>query len=262
MKDFFRNSQHPKHEGKQKQPPGRLILKGISSIIILVLVGGLFYQGGNLLFSPLEQVQVHGNSNISKEVVVQYLRLQKEESWLSLDPYILSTRLRQHLWIESAVVHRNLKLGLDVYITERTPVAYLKLKTGLFLLCKDNLILKLDKMNQGDWDLPVVINNIVENVNEGMVYHDVGISRALALIEKLKNDPVLNSSAISEINIDDPLNMELVTIPHGIRVKLGYQKLTEKIRNLGLAMPVLKKMKKSLKYVDLRHGNGVVIKRK
>lgn len=262
MKDFFRTTQHPKQEKKQKQPPGWMILKGVSIITILILLGTLFYQGRNLFFSPLEQIQVHGNSTLSKETIVQYLDLKENESWLDLDPYILSLRLKQHLWIKSAVVHRNLKLGLDVYITERTPVAYLKLKTGLFLLCENNLVLKTSRINQGNWDLPVVINTRIENVSAGMVFHDVGISRALALLDKLKTNPILNASSISEINIDDPLNMELVTTPHGIRVKLGYQKLTEKINNLALAMPALKKMKRSLQYVDLRHRNGVVIKRK
>lgn len=262
MKDHFSNTHSPTHKKKETIPLGRLVLKGISTIVLIGIFSALLYQGGNLVFSSIEQVRVHGNSILSKEKVVQYLELQENNSWWEIDPYQLSLRLKRHLWIESAIVHRNYMRGLDIYITERKPIAYLKLQHRLFLLCKGNLILKWEGTKQSTWDLPIITTNRIKTVTEGETYTDVGISKALSILRKFEGNPILSSASISEINIDDPLNIELVTLPNGIRIKLGDQKLDHKLQNLGLAMPALQKIKKSLQYIDLRHSSGVVIKKK
>ena len=58
------------------------------------------------------------------------------------------------------------------------------------------------------------------------------------------------------------MNIELVTIPDAIRIKLGADHFRQKLINLQEALPTLAKEKGNIRYIDLRYERAVVFRRR
>jgi len=232
-----------------------IVLGGIGVIVLILL------EIPSYLFSPVRSINIQGNKVLSDEIIIDYLEINKKHSWISLDPYILSLNLKQNPWIEKAIVHREFPLRLDIHITERQPIAYLKTRDNLFLMAREFLVLEtLPSIKV--WNLPVIVNLELEQVEVGDVVEGAALKKAIDLIDILKDCIPLPLEAVSEIIVTNPFNIELITIPHGIKVKLGFQDFKKKLASLTYVLPQIEWQRKNIKYLDLRTIQGVVMKKK
>ncbi len=267
MKDFIlpkEQKTETRSSLADKKKPGLKLSLLISNFFLIggvVLIGIVCISIPKFLFSPPENLTIYGNDILTRETIINNLNIGQDESWSSLDPYILSLRLKEHPWIENVVVHRSIPLGIDVHITERVPIAYLKTKNDLFLLGKDYLVLKTLASTKV-WDLPIIVDANLKDIKAGDTLSRTPLSKAFSLIELLKNNMVLPLNAVSEIIITDPFNYQLVTIPKGVRIKLGYRDFEKKLVRLGYAMPKIASWNNNVRYLDLRYSSGVVVKKK
>ncbi len=207
------------------------------------------------------RLKITGNEVLTRDTVIKYLNIKKDESWFSLDPFLLSLNLKKHSWIDQVMVHRRLPQGIEVRITEKRPVAYLKTRNDLFLLGRDNLALK-SLPGVKVWDLPVIVNRKLKDVKPGDVLPRSMFEKTYQLIDLLRKSEVLPLNAVSEIIVSDPLNIQLITIPDGIKIKFGFRNFADKLAALEYAMPKLEQNRKEIQYIDLRSLSGVVIKKK
>ena len=234
------------------------LAKGVSILAIGGFVSFIAVQIPRHLLSPVKSVRIHGNELIDKTVIAKYLGIYEDQSWLSTDPYELSIRVKELPWIEEATVRKNLASGLDIHVSERRPVAYLKAKDRLAMICSDYLILERIDKKRG-WDLPVIVHNGLDMPVSGRYLKSEDLNGAFRLMDLLRDSTVLPLDAVSEVFVDDPLNMELITIPDGIKVKLGFRNFREKLRNLELASSKIDGMRHKISIIDLRHRRGVVV---
>jgi len=244
-------------EEKLKKLP--LLLRSVFLFGGIFLVGMVLFSLPRYFFQPADTIHIHGNHVLSEDLVKRLLDIDKETNWINLDPYLLSLNLTKHAWVDKGIVHRTFPLSIDVFITERVPIAYLKTRKGLFLLGNDCLVLKVLSPDDG-WDLPVIVNNNIKDIKVKDKLSKASLSNVLKLIELLKTNKILPLDAVSEINMTDPFNIELITIPQGIKIKLGYENFERKLSKLHYFKPTLKKLNKKIKYLDLRYNQGVVIR--
>lgn len=232
-----------------------LFILGSLGLFVLVCVHIPAY-----LNQPLKTVRIYDNQSLSKEEIIQYLEITETETWFDLDPYQLSLRLKRHPWIKEAMVHRSFPLGLNVEIRERKPVAFLKAGDKVLLLDEERQVLQVQPGNSVG-NLPVIVLGATAKVKVGDKLDSATLRSAFGLMKLLKKSDVIPLAALSEINISDPLNIQIITIPDGITVKFGFKEFDKKLKKLKLAMKPLRQLRHKIKYIDLRHPDGIVFRK-
>jgi len=124
-------------------------------------VCGLLYESGRfLLTSPRmelihpEQIQLTGNHNVERPRGFQMCAHDRGRSVLRVPLDQRRQEIETIPWVEQAVVRRSLPNSIEVQITERTPVAFLRDGNNLALLDAHGVI--LDRPLSGDFHFPVV----------------------------------------------------------------------------------------------------------
>jgi cell division protein FtsQ len=122
---------------------------------------GLAYEGARfLLVSPRmelihpEQIELTGNHNVDRSSVVQIFTPDRGRSVLRIPLDRRRQLIEEIPWVEHAVVRRSLPNHIEVQITERAPVAFLRDGNDLALLDAHGVI--LDRPISGDFHFPVV----------------------------------------------------------------------------------------------------------
>jgi len=101
-----------------------------------------------------EQVELTGNSNVSRASVLDIFRADRGRSVLRIPLEERRRQLESIPWIEQAVVRRALPHTIQVEIVERTPIAFLRDGTQMSLVDVHGVI--LDRPVQGKFHFPVV----------------------------------------------------------------------------------------------------------
>ncbi len=101
-----------------------------------------------------EQVELAGNSNVSRASVLDIFRADRGRSVLRIPLEERRRQLESLPWIEQAVVRRALPHTIQVEIVERTPIAFLRDGTQMSLVDVHGVI--LDRPVQGKFHFPVV----------------------------------------------------------------------------------------------------------
>ena len=264
MKDFNFSPGKTKSDETFDKDERRIVPAFVKAIVVLCGFMLVLVTAINIpvhLFSPVREVRIHGNDVLSEEKIIKYLSIEKKHAWLALDPYVLSLNLRRNPWIVKAMVHRRFPLGLDIHITENKPIAYLKTKDNLYLLGEGFLVLET-MPSKRVWNLPVIVNFELEQTEVGDIIGDSTLHKAADLIDILVDCKILPLTAVSEIIVTNPFNIELITIPYGIKIKLGYQDFKRKLNSLYHVLPKIEWQRQNIEYLDLRTIQGVVMKKK
>ncbi len=240
-----------------------ILLKGIITLSTLLIIGYCLVKIPPYFSHPINptKITIKGNEILTPDMLLKQMRIKAFTPWMDIDPYELSLKLIKHPWIDEASVHRNIDLGLSITIKERTPVAYLKTGNGLFLLGSDNLVLSFVKSGE-QWNLPVIVDNKIKSINPGDILPKNQLKKVDELMQLLETSKVLPIDTVSEINITDPLNIVLITIPYAIPIKMGSENFRQKLENLKHALPTLLDENRNIRFVDLRYSSAVVFRRK
>lgn len=232
-----------------------LTLAGFLLVLVPLGYAPVYLQG------ELRALAVQGNRVLSAEAVARRLALPEQVRWWDLDLYTLAQRLLGDPWIAQVDLKKKASLGLLVQLREREPIAFVQTASGLYLIDQELVLLDLPE-SLGALDLPVLSDPDLGALKIGEPLRRAGIHQGLALMEILKGDAVLPLEAISQILVDDPTNLRLITRPGGLEFRWGSGAFKEKLKRLHLASAEIDRREDRLLYVDLRNPEGVVIKRK
>jgi cell division protein FtsQ len=133
--------------GRKTWPLYRRILFAVTA----VLAGGvLVYSAGRfLLYSPSvmlerpDQVQIEGSQFVTRDAVVEKFAADMGRSVIRVPLQRRRAALETLPWVERARVERVLPDLIQVEITERTPLAFLRIGNELFLVDASGVILEL-----------------------------------------------------------------------------------------------------------------------
>ena len=237
-----------------------ILVRNILAFFGVLILFYTLFQIPDFIDQPINKIEIRGNSLISDQAILELLDLDRNQSWTELDPFFLTLRLKELEWIEHATLRRTIPLGVTIQIVEKIPLAVLRIKKQLLLLGKDLHVLPYIE-NRHSWNLPIIVHPELNLPKVGEKINDIAIHRAVRLMKLLKNSDALSLSAISEIHIEEPLNIQLITIPDGIRIKMGYDKYEKKLHHLAKSLPKIKSIRNEIEYIDLRSNRGAVIKK-
>ncbi|HEV2488442.1 MAG TPA: FtsQ-type POTRA domain-containing protein [Candidatus Acidoferrales bacterium] len=180
-------------------------------ILIILIVGGasVLYAIGSFLFASPEmalaspgQVEISGNHYVTRASVLEIFSPDRGRSVLRIPLEQRRAEIEALPWVEHAAVRRALPNGVEVEITERTPVAFLRQGSELFLADAHGAI--LDRPTEGDFHFPVVTG-----ISAGMP-RDERAMRMQMFAEFMEQIRPLRSGAadsVSEVDVADPSDL-------------------------------------------------------
>ncbi len=180
----------------------------------VVVVGWMSYEMARfLLHSPRvilyrpDQIELAGNHYVSREAVLEKFRADRGHSVLRVPLAARRKALEQIAWVEQATVERVLPNRIRVELSERTPVAFLRLGPELALVDADGVI--LERPLEGRFRFPVVAG-ISEAIPRAQREQ-----RLRLYVEFLKEIELVRPGAgelVSEVDLSDPQDVRAVLV--------------------------------------------------
>jgi cell division protein FtsQ len=135
----------------------RVVGYGVLGIVGIAAAWGasnFLLHSPKMLLLNEEQIELTGNHIVTREAVLQPFLRDRNRSILRIPLDARRRDLEQLPWVESASVQRILPDRLRVELTERTPIAFLKLGNELALVDAQGVI--LDRPDGEDLHFPIV----------------------------------------------------------------------------------------------------------
>ena len=183
---------------------------------VCVVVGGasIYFAGDFFLNSPrmslasFEQIEVAGNHVVTRAAVLERFTADQGRSVLRVRLGERRRAIEEIPWVETASVERILPNRLRVQVTERTPVAFLRLGRELALVDAHGVI--LDRPLEGDFRFPVITG-----ISEIMLRSEIE-KRTKLYVDFLKEIELIRPGAaesISEVDLTDARDLRAILEP-------------------------------------------------
>jgi cell division protein FtsQ len=164
------------------------------------------YQCGRFLLTSPEmallhpdQISLEGNHQVTRDSVRKVFFPDRDKSVLRIPIGERRQQLEMIPWVEQASVRRILPNRIQVEITERTAIAFLRDGSELSLVDAHGVI--LERPLKGDFHFPVVTGLSQEMPLEDRQERIVGFSRFMEEIGSVRVDA---SDQVSEVDLSDP----------------------------------------------------------
>jgi len=220
----------------------------------------LLYSPSMLLLRP-DQIELNGNSVVSREAVLQQFVHDRNRSILRVPLEARRSQLEQIPWVESASVQRILPNRLRIELTERTPVAFARNGNELALIDAHGVI--LDRPRGEHLHFP-----IVTGVSEDLP-RDQREKRMQTYVEFMKDVDLVrggSSDHVSEIDLSNPKDLRVVmtglasaTDTQAVTIHFGSGEFTGKYKMLVDNFSQWQANAGRVQSIDLQYSRQVVV---
>ena len=247
----------------------RVTVLGVSvvvGIVVLYFVGDFFLSSPRMSLAGYEQIEVVGNHIVPRGAVLERFTADRNRSVLRVPLSERRRALEEIPWVEQASVERILPNRIRVQLTERTPVAFLRLGSELALVDAHGVI--LDRPLEGDFRFPVVTG-----ISETMLRSEIE-QRMKLYVEFLKEIELIRLGAadfVSEVDLSDARDLRATLEPmpalgflqsegeSPVLVHFGDTDFTNKFRTFVENISQWRASAGRVESVDLRFARQVVV---
>jgi cell division protein FtsQ len=127
---------------------------GVVSIAAAWVAVDFLQHSPKMLLLNESQVEILNNHMVTRDAILQQFARDRNHSVVSVPLDLRRSQLEQMPWVESATVQRILPNRLHIEITERTPIAFLRLGNELALVDGQGVI--LDRPEGEEFHFPIV----------------------------------------------------------------------------------------------------------
>jgi cell division protein FtsQ len=253
---------------------GKKAWKSYFRVAVIVLAtgasaGALFAAGEFLLASPTMaltspgQVDLTGNHFVARSSVLEIFAPDRGRSVLRIPLAQRRAQLEALPWVERATVRRALPNRIEVEIVERTPIAFVRDGTDLFLADKDGMI--LDRPLEADFHFPVVTGITAAMPREDRARRMQLMSDFMNQIRQARADA---GDSVSEIDLSDANDVQATfaglqgagaTVPGALLVHFGNSDFHDKFQVLLNNISQWQAAAGQIASVDLRFEREVVV---
>jgi len=180
----------------------------VAGISAAWVVGDFLLNGRAMLLVKPDQIDVTGNHIVAREAVLQLFVPDANRSVLRVSLPARRSQIEQLPWVESASVQRVLPHRIRVAITERTPIAFLRIGGQLALIDAHGVILdRPEAPGAGDFHFPIVTGisgDLARDQREKRmaIYQDF-----MKSIELIRGG---SSEQVSEADLSNPRDLRVV----------------------------------------------------
>jgi cell division protein FtsQ len=204
----------------------------------------------------LDSIQVVGGAHASPEAVRERFEGDIGRTLFSIPLEERRRSIEEIPWVESAAVQRVLPDTARVYVRERTPVAFVRQGSSLWLVDRYGVLLPTPK--GASYSFPV-LTGVAENLTTEERRDRIALY--LELAADLDRDAKGYSGQLSEIDLSDPENLGAsVTEPDGaVWLYFGRGRYQEKFETFLRYRPEWKDSAEPVRAVDLRYRGQIVL---
>lgn len=199
-------------------------------------------------FAP-ETIEIEGGARVSREEILELSGVgEADVNLLDLDVSEVAQRIERHPWIGSAVVETELPDVVRIAVEERELLG-LVLDDQLYLVDMAGEIIK-------PWAPGDVVDGVLVSGMEGRLAAGGPDARgqvleAFGLAQQYASLGLERWAGLSEVNVDAHLGYTLFVGEHGMEVRLGWDRLPERLQRLWQVYEVLESEGMKAEYVLL-----------
>ena len=232
----------------------------------LALAGGVSF-GGWLAaaelpgapFLAIDDIAVHGNEQLSAGEVRALMPGLRGAAILTVDLESHRRLLAASPWLAGGTLRRRLPSTVDVFVTERRPLALARFGSRLFLLDATGTVVDGYGPRYAQFDFPIV-DGLEEEGGEGASAVDPErMALAARLLAELAGRPDV-LAVVSQIDVADPRNAVVVLDDDVVLLHLGAERFLPRLRLYAELAPLLREEVREIDEVDLRFDPRVYVR--
>ena len=224
------------------------------------LVFGGYHTAVLLLAAPflaVDDLVVRGNDQVSEGEVLALVAGLRGENILAVDLKTYQRRLVASPWLRDGILRRILPSTVEVFVTERSPIAVARFADLLYLVDERGAIIDEHGPRFAQFDLPIIDG--LGAPDAAPVVDPARMALAARLLEQLSAHPEV-LGAISQIDVTDPHDAVVLLNDDPALLHLGGDRFLERLRSYAELAPALSARVADIDYVDLRFGHRVYVR--
>lgn len=235
---------------------------GVGLLLVLGSAAAALYQYGQhswrFRLDSSDNLEISGNHNVTRTQILEVLGGDIGRNIFFVPLAQRKQELEQIPWVESASVMRFVPNRLRIEIRERTPVAFARLGSRIFLIDDAGSLMELPVAGRKQFSFPVVLGM---NPNEPQSMRAARMKTYSQLIADLDSDGAHYSQELSEVDLSDPEDVKvLATDPGGeVLVHLGSANFLERFKIFKGHVQEWRQQFAHLDSVDLRYDHQIVV---
>lgn len=205
------------------------------------------------------RITVRGNDRLATGEVLALLDGLKGESIVLADLASWRRRLLASPWVAEAAFRRELPSTIEVYISERRPMALGRLRGELYLVDERGTIIDDYGPNYVEFDLPIVDGLAVGNSEAGLAVDEARADLAARLIDALRPHKDL-LRRVSQIDVRDARDAVVLLDGDSALLHVGETQFLARLQAYTELAPELRRRVDAIDYVDLRFDERMYVR--
>ena len=238
----------------ERKNDSRIVLKISAFLCIVIIMYFLVVKIGsavNLPEIPVKEIKLEEIAHLDRARLLKKINVEKGDNLLIVNLKEVRKRLLSEPYVKDADVRRNFYSGLvTVKLKLREPAALLNCG-GIYGVDEEGVLLW--KIREADFcDFPLINGVRVRRIKPGEKINCRGMKRALEVLRYVSLSELESIMPVSEINVRDSRNVVLCVGKEGTRIRLGHDKLSEKINEAVKILAGIKSKGEEAEYIDFR----------
>ena len=209
-------------------------------------------------FLVVDDVVVHGAERLPEGEVLALVPGLRGAGILSVDLEHHRRRLSASPWLAGAALRRRLPSTVEVFVTERRPIALARFGGRLFLLDAAGAVVDGYGPRFADLDLPIV-DGLTGGEGTAGIVDPRRMALAARLLTELAREPEV-LGAVSQVDVADPDDAVVLLDDDVVLLRLGAERFLARLRLYAELAPVLREQVRDIDEVDLRFDPRVVVR--
>ena len=207
----------------------------------------------------VETITVRGNERLSRGEVLAVLNGLRGESlvWTDLDAW--RRRLMASPWVRDAALRRSLPSTVEVVVAERQPIGIGRIKSDMYLVDEQGVIIDLYGPQYADLDLPI-IDGLSAAAGAGGSLTDEGrADLAARVIAAAKAKPGI-AHRLSQVDVSDLHNALVILNGDPAVIQLGEDQFPARLQSYLDLAPTLRERVAEIDYIDMRFDDRIYVR--
>jgi cell division protein FtsQ len=238
----------------------KLVLAGLAAVGTLVAGAAVLYNYGErswrFRIRSASALEVSGTQTVSRRQIMEVFAADLGRNIFFVPLSERRRKLEAIPWVESATVMRLLPDRLRVDLTERTPVAFVRMGSRISLIDRNGVIMEMPRSKK--YSFPV-IKGMSES--EPLSTRAAGMQIYSSLMRELDSEGAHYSQDISEADLSDPEDVKVVAADSGgaVLIHLGS---SDFLRRYKIYLAHLQEWRQQFQKVDsvnLRYERQIIV---
>jgi cell division protein FtsQ len=243
-------------------PAALKVLAKVGAVALLAAAAFFSYRyvsSSSLL--TLRNISIDGCRHLDPANLESIVRQSFTADILRIDLSQLCARLEQERWIRRAEIRRILPASMKIYVQERVPSVIAEIGNELELLDSEGILLDQYNASYGKLDVPVFRGLRGDSAAAYMVFQEDNSARVrlgVQVLAELEAGSPEFTRAISELDLSDPGNVQVLLIDDSAEVSLGDRDFLKRFQAFMAEYDKVKEKYGEIISVDLRFYPQIV----